>query len=179
LAARNIFLSYDLKAKVADFGLSSRIDNDNQVLVGANQDLIPLCWSAIEVLTNGVPILEKSDVWSFGIVLWELFYLCNAIPYANISELPELLNYLRSRQRLDKPPLCPKSLYDLMLMCWKEHYQSRPSFSELKRELKHFQSIQSDLEINPIHEQSNPEYSEGRRSENVSQNPGYVSIPSG
>ena len=144
LAARNVLLNYDLKAKVADFGLASRLymrTHGNQRR-GANQDTFPFHCSAFEILKTGIAIKEKSDVWSFGILMWEIFYLAEALPYANIAGLSELVNYLETGQRLEKPPLCPQSLYDMMLWCWNQQYQFRPTFSEIKRELKKFQSNQ-------------------------------------
>ena len=87
LAARNVLLNYSLNAKVADFGLANRIymrAEDNQFLAG-NKGLFPFRWAAYETLENGIAIREKSDVWSFGIFMWELFYLCDALPYADIK----------------------------------------------------------------------------------------------
>ena len=142
LAARNVLLNYDLKAKVADFGLASRLymrTHGNQCR-GANQDTFPFHCSAFEILKTGIAIKEKSDVWSFGILMWEIFYLAEALPYADIAGLHELVNYLETGQRLEKPPLCPQSLYDMMLWCWNQQYQFRPTFFEIKRELKKFQS---------------------------------------
>ena len=131
-------LNYNLKAKVADFGLAARIymKNNNNEQIGANQDTFPFRNSAYEILRTGVAIKEKSDVWSFGILMWEIFYLGEALPYADIAGLPELVNYLKTGQRLERPPLCPQSLYDLMLPCWEQLYQYRPTFSDLKRDLK-------------------------------------------
>ena len=87
LAARNVLLNYSLNAKVADFGLANRIymrAEDNQFLAG-NKGLFPFRWAAYETLENGIAIREKSDVWSFGIFMWELFYLCDALPYADLT----------------------------------------------------------------------------------------------
>ena len=137
-------LNYSLQAKVADFGLAARLymrANGNQRR-GANQDTFPFHCSAFEILKTGIAIKEKSDVWSFGILMWEIFFLAEALPYANITGLPELVNYLETGQRLEKPPLCPQSLYDLMLRCWEELYQFRPTFSEIKKDLTKFQSNQ-------------------------------------
>jgi serine/threonine protein kinase len=153
LAARNVLLSYDLNAKVADFGLSSRIYHkrtEGNQRSGANQDTFPFRWSAYEMLRTGVAILEKSDVWSFGIFMWEIFYLGAAMPYAGISALPELLTFLETSQRLDKPPLCPQSLYNLILSCWDQLYHFRPTFSEIQQELTDFQTS---------HQQSMPQIS--------------------
>ena len=80
------------------------MNNNSNQYIGANQNTFPLCWSAYEILDNGIAIKEKSDVWSFGILMWEIFYLGAAVPYADISGLPALVDYLRNHQRLDKPP---------------------------------------------------------------------------
>ena len=160
MAARNVLLSYDLNAKVADFGLSSRIYHkrtEGNQRSGANQDTFPFRWSAYEMLQTGVAILEKSDVWSFGIFMWEIFYLGAAMPYAGISALPELVTFLETSQRLDKPPLCPQSLYDLMLLCWGQVYHFRPTFSEIQQELTDFQTS---------HQQSMPQISSQQDSLN-------------
>ena len=87
MAARNVLLTHDLKAKVADFGFACRIyiKPDGNETVGAQKDKIPFKLSAYEILTKGTAILEKSDVWSFGILMWEIFYLGNAMPYADIT----------------------------------------------------------------------------------------------
>ena len=135
LAARNVLLTHDLEAKVADFGLSSRIYMRTNQTVGANQDTFPFRWSAYEILENGVAIKEKSDVWSFGILMWEIFYLGAALPYADLDGYIELKAFLQANKRLDRPPLCPQDIYGLMLWCWNQPYQFRPTFAELKQEL--------------------------------------------
>ena len=129
-------LNYSLQAKVADFGLAARLymrANGNQRR-GANQDTFPFHCSAFEILKTGVAIKEKSDVWSFGILMWEIFYLGEASPYADITTLPKLVDFLETGQRIEKPPLCPQSLYDLMMWCWEQRYQFRPTFNEIKKD---------------------------------------------
>ena len=125
---------------MADFGLAGRITGNQ--LSGANQDTFPFRWSAYEILKTGEAIKEKSDIWSFGILMWEIFYLGEASPYADIKTLPKLVEFLETRQRIEKPPLCPQSLYDLMMWCWEQLYQFRPTFYEIKRDLKMFRSNQ-------------------------------------
>ena len=82
-------------------------------------------WSAIEILSNGTALIEKSDVWSFGIFLWEMFHLGSALPYGIIGNVEALVNFLKNGNRLDMPQLCPEFLYDLMMKCWNENPCSR------------------------------------------------------
>ena len=82
----------------------------------------------------------KSDVWSFGVCLWEILQLASVRPYANLDdeeilaglealhESSEAVDVLRP---LERPPLCPKELYELMLECWKRDDAARPSFREI------------------------------------------------
>ena len=162
MAARNVLLTHDLKAKVADFGFSSRLyfENDSKQTVGAQQNKFPFHSSAFEILKNGTAILEKSDIWSFGILMWEIFYLGTALPYADIvadrSGLLSLVNSLTFGQRLEKPPLCPQRLYNLMLKCWELNPQARPTFSNVKVKLTDFQASNAR---NSDQEHSNQELS--------------------
>ena len=79
----------------------------------------------------------KSDVWSFGVLLWEILQLASVRPYAALTD-EDVLNELRSfeatgamKMRLERPPLCPKDLYELMCECWKRDAATRPSFREI------------------------------------------------
>ena len=127
---------------MADFGLAGRIYMRTNQVSGANQDTFPYKWSAYEILKTGVGIKEKSDIWSFGILMWEIFYLGEGSQYADINTLQDLRNHLETGQRLEKPPLCPQSLYKLMFWCWNQHYQFRPTFFEIKGDLEKFQPKQ-------------------------------------
>ena len=84
LAARNVLLTEHLVAKVSDFGLSKRLYHDLSqfsLCDGGNATLrLPMKWLALEVLKHGQVIPIKSDVWSFGVLVWELFQL-GAEPY--------------------------------------------------------------------------------------------------
>jgi len=110
--------------------------------------------------------------------MWEMFYLGEALPYMNIAGLRELVNFLETGQRLEKPPLCPQDLYELMLWCWNQHYQFRPTFSEIKRDLKKFQRSQQQLVINSDHElvhQENSDQTNSNQSHKITviSNPTY------
>ena len=145
---------------MADFGFSSRLyfDNDGKQTrrIGAQQKKFPFHSSAYEILTKGTAILEKSDIWSFGMLMWEIFYLGTAMPYADkiADEFGKsaLVNSLKLGQRLEKPPLCPKHLYNLMLQCWELNPQVRPTFSIVKEKLRDFQASNTR---NSDQEQSN------------------------
>ena len=143
---------------MADFGFSSRLyfEIDGKETKGASKDKFPFHSSAYEILKDGTAILEKSDIWSFGILMWEVFYLGTALPYADIiadrSGLSNLVNSLKLGQRLEKPPLCPKRLYNLMLRCWELNNQVRPTFSIVKEKLQDFQASNAR---NSDQEQSN------------------------
>ena len=82
-------LTYDLKAKVADFGLSLLYSSQNvgRQTMGRHTGVIPYRWSAYEVIEDRLAVIEKSDVWSFGVYVWELFSLCYDAPYTDMTYL--------------------------------------------------------------------------------------------
>ena len=133
MALHNILLTHDLKAKVADFGLSIRINPKTSELKGSKQDVIPFRWTAYEVLENGKVFIEKSDVWSFGVLIWEMFHFANALPYEdeNIGNVDDLKQFLANGHRLEKPKLCPHSMHSVMLKCWELVPFNRPTFKAL------------------------------------------------
>ena len=132
-----------MKAKIADFGLSTRIYSEKStypVRKGKKDQSIPFRWAATEVLRGETAIKEYSDVWSFGVLMWEIFYLGFAVPYGDKKEFEEVFTFLQEGNRLNKPPLCPPYIFDLMLDCWKENYLLRPIFLHLKEKLKKSES---------------------------------------
>lgn len=136
MAARNVLLTHDLKAKVADFGLATRIYQDVNLRKRNPTTLVPLSWTAYEVLSGNTAILEKSDVWSFGVVMWEIFQLCSAQPFGqNRTTARDLVEMLEDGQRLGRPFLCPESIYEIMQQCWNLEPARRPSFQDLKIQL--------------------------------------------
>ena len=145
MAARNILLTYDLKAKIADFGLSTRIyiqcPTTSTTRKGCKQELIPFRWAAYEVLETGTTFKEFSDVWSFGVLLWEIFHLGSAIPYGDKNDYEDVFQFLKDGHRLSKPAFCPEYVYDLMLDCWIEYYSCRPTFLKLKTKLETFNPL--------------------------------------
>jgi len=128
LAVRNILVSKegeDYIAKISDFGLA-RSDNYYTQL-GSTSEL-PIRWCSIEVFSKGKHS-SKSDVWSFGVLLWEMVS-GGIIPYTGRSLL-EVVEYVTGGGRLPKPKDCPDELYNIMLLCWKDSPKDRPSFEDL------------------------------------------------
>ncbi|GFS11684.1 receptor protein-tyrosine kinase [Elysia marginata] len=129
VAARNVLLGDKLVAKIADFGLSK----NDQTYVKTSSTRVPIRWMAVESLFNNTYTLQ-SDVWSFGVLLWEIFTL-GGTPYATIDS-QQLFSYLKNGHRLRKPRLCEQDMYAMMLQCWNEAPDRRPVMEELVARLQ-------------------------------------------
>ncbi|XP_038061244.1 discoidin domain-containing receptor 2-like [Patiria miniata] len=124
LAARNILLSEGLTAKVSDFGLSRGED----IYVQTSKRRFPVRWLAIESIRYK-RYTTNSDVWSFGILLWEISTI-GGTPYPT-TKSESLARKLKGGYRMPKPSNCDDKSYALMRKCWEEDPNKRPSFSEL------------------------------------------------
>ncbi|XP_070133064.1 vascular endothelial growth factor receptor 1-like [Drosophila bipectinata] len=125
LAARNILLCDKNVVKICDFGLARSL---YQNYYKKENGKMPIKWLALESLTDHV-FSTYSDVWSFGIVLWEMFSLAK-VPYPGIDP-SQLLNKLNDGYRMEKPPYANQEIYEIMLECWRKIPKSRPLFDEL------------------------------------------------
>ncbi|RUS83307.1 hypothetical protein EGW08_008929, partial [Elysia chlorotica] len=124
LAARNVLVNDDNVLKIADFGLARNGEYYRKTSAGQ----LPVKWMPPEALFDQ-KYTEKSDVWSFGVVLWEIFTL-GGMPYATIPH-EALYSKLMAGYRMERPPLAPESLYDTMKRCWNHYPDERPDFSLL------------------------------------------------
>ncbi|XP_073256391.1 platelet-derived growth factor receptor alpha-like isoform X2 [Porites lutea] len=131
LAARNVLVGHDNQIKVSDFGLMRRIYED--VSSSAKSKKLPVKWMAPEALYQGL-YTTKSDVWSFGVVLWEMATL-GGVPYPTLTN-SELYRLLGTGYRMERPDMCSDDVYELMADCWKEEPRSRPSFYQLIEKLE-------------------------------------------
>ncbi|XP_030004981.1 tyrosine-protein kinase ABL1 isoform X3 [Sphaeramia orbicularis] len=125
LAARNCLVGENHLVKVADFGLSRLMTGDTYTAhAGAK---FPIKWTAPESLAyNKFSI--KSDVWAFGVLLWEIAtYGMSPYPGIDLSQVYELLE---KDYRMDRPEGCPEKVYELMRHCWRWNPSERPSFAE-------------------------------------------------
>ncbi|KAJ6669480.1 hypothetical protein lerEdw1_000028 [Lerista edwardsae] len=124
LAARNILVGENYVAKIADFGLS----RGQEVYVKKTMGRLPVRWMAIESLNYSV-YTTNSDVWSYGMLLWEIVSL-GGTPYCGMT-CAELYEKLPQGYRLEKPLNCDDEVYDLMRQCWRERPYERPSFAQI------------------------------------------------
>ncbi|EDW81025.2 uncharacterized protein Dwil_GK11836 [Drosophila willistoni] len=128
LAARNVLVSDDYVLKIADFGLARDIQSTDYYRKNTNGRL-PIKWMAPESLQEKF-YDSKSDVWSYGILLWEIMTF-GAQPYPAIMSAEELYSYLMSGQRMEKPSKCSINIYILMRQCWHFNADDRPPFTEI------------------------------------------------
>lgn len=112
LAARNVLVSKDFTLKISDFGLAKRLEYSQEFYDGQNGDgqgrRFPIKWMAPESL-NRLVFSTMSDVWSFGVFLWEVQTL-GGRPYESMTELNQLVSFLKSGRRLEQPMDCTKKL---------------------------------------------------------------------
>ncbi|NWW76550.1 FES kinase, partial [Climacteris rufus] len=131
LAARNCLVTERNTLKISDFGMS-REEEDGIYASTGGMKQIPVKWTAPEALNYG-RYSSESDVWSFGILLWEAFSL-GAVPYANLSN-QQTREAVEQGVRLDSPDQCPEEVYQLMQRCWEYNPCKRPSFSTIHQDL--------------------------------------------
>ncbi|XP_072100735.1 megakaryocyte-associated tyrosine-protein kinase [Mobula birostris] len=127
LAARNILVSKENIAKVSDFGLAKGVSSTQ------DQAKLPVKWTAPEALKHH-KFSTKSDVWSYGILLWELFSYGRA-PYPKLS-LTDVSEKVEKGYRMESPDKCPTPVYDMMKSCWEHDPGKRPTFKKLKDKLE-------------------------------------------
>ncbi|XP_062411803.1 tyrosine-protein kinase JAK2 isoform X2 [Sardina pilchardus] len=143
LAARNVLVASDILVKIADFGLTKIIPYDKEYYKVSQPGQSPIFWYAPESISES-KFSHKSDVWSFGVVLHELFSYCELS--LNPKKLcmqgigsdiqghctsMHLFNILKDKWRLPAPPFCPPKVYSIMMKCWAWESEERPSFSSL------------------------------------------------
>lgn len=137
LAARNCLVGESLTVKISDFGLSRDVYSSDYYRV-QSKSLLPVRWMPPESILYG-RFTTDSDVWSFGVVLWEVFSY-GLQPYYGYAN-QEVIDLVRGRQLLPCPEDCPPHLYALMVECWHEVPNRRPHFRELHARLCSWQAL--------------------------------------
>ncbi|KAG8590749.1 hypothetical protein GDO81_006881, partial [Engystomops pustulosus] len=128
LAARNILVNSNLVCKVSDFGLSRVLEDDPEAAYTTTGGKIPIRWTAPEAIAYR-KFSSASDVWSYGIVMWEVMSYGER-PYWEMSNQDVILS-IEEGYRLPAPMGCPVPLHQLMLHCWQKERNHRPKFSDI------------------------------------------------
>lgn len=132
LATRNCLVGESMVVKIADFGLSRNIYSADYYKANEN-DAIPIRWMPPESIFYNRYTTE-SDVWAYGVVLWEIFSY-GMQPYYGMAH-EEVIYYVRDGNILSCPENCPLELYNLMRLCWSKMPTDRPSFASIHRILE-------------------------------------------
>ncbi|XP_067908962.1 fibroblast growth factor receptor 2-like isoform X2 [Heterodontus francisci] len=163
LAARNVLVTENNVMKIADFGLARDVHNIDYYKKTTNGRL-PVKWMAPEALFDRV-YTHQSDVWSFGVLMWEIFTLGGS-PYPGIP-VEELFKLLKEGHRMDKPANCTNDLYMMMRDCWHAIPSQRPTFKQLVEDLDRILTLSSSadyLDLSAPLEQYSPSYPDTRSS---------------
>ncbi|XP_029530511.2 activated CDC42 kinase 1-like [Oncorhynchus nerka] len=129
LAARNVLLASREMVKIGDFGLMRGLSQETDHYVMTAHRRIPFAWCAPESLRVG-SFTHSSDVWMFGVILWEMFTYCEE-PWRGLSGRQILWRVELEGLRMERPPDCPQELYSVMRKCWACTPSNRPTFSQL------------------------------------------------
>uniref|UniRef100_A0A8C4MP40 Tyrosine-protein kinase receptor n=1 Tax=Equus asinus asinus TaxID=83772 RepID=A0A8C4MP40_EQUAS len=135
LAARNCMVSQDFTVKIGDFGMTRDVYETDYYRKGG-KGLLPVRWMAPESLKDGI-FTTHSDVWSFGVVLWEIVTLAEQ-PYQGLSN-EQVLKFVMDGGVLEELESCPLQLQELMSRCWQQNPRLRPTFTGI------LDSIQGEL----------------------------------
>uniref|UniRef100_A0A8C9RBD0 receptor protein-tyrosine kinase n=1 Tax=Scleropages formosus TaxID=113540 RepID=A0A8C9RBD0_SCLFO len=150
LAARNILVNGSLECKVSDFGLSRVLEDDPEGTYTTSGGKIPIRWTAPEAIAYR-KFTSASDVWSFGIVMWEVMAFGER-PYWDMSN-HEVMKAINEAFRLPAPMDCPSAVYQLMLQCWLQDRFKRPRFADivslLDKLLRNPESLKTIADFDP------------------------------
>uniref|UniRef100_A0A7E4VGM9 receptor protein-tyrosine kinase n=1 Tax=Panagrellus redivivus TaxID=6233 RepID=A0A7E4VGM9_PANRE len=134
LAARNCLLNKDHTVlKVSDFGLARSVDFKGEYQILHIDTALPTRWIALEAFSQ-LKFTEKTDVWLFGVLVWELFTRGN-IPYFPLDHY-QIITFLNEGRRLQCPKTCPDQIYALIITCWDSDPEKRPTFKQLQKNVK-------------------------------------------
>ena len=130
LAARNCLVGRNFVVKVADFGMSQNLYSSHYFVL-ESAAILPIRWMATESFYGKFSV--KTDVWSYGVTLWEIFTLCQSKPYDEMSNQQIIIDVMLGPKRtlLAKPDICPEEVYDIMLTCFAHVAKERANFNEL------------------------------------------------
>ncbi|KAG9353794.1 hypothetical protein JZ751_011918 [Albula glossodonta] len=135
LAARNVLLVTQHYAKISDFGLSKALTEEENYYKAKGHGKWPVKWYAPECM-NFFKFSCKSDVWSFGVLMWEAYSLGQK-PYKGMKG-NEVIQMIESGERMAAPANCPPEMYELMKKCWTYKADERPGFNVVEPRLRDY-----------------------------------------
>ncbi|XP_034048122.1 tyrosine-protein kinase SYK isoform X2 [Thalassophryne amazonica] len=135
LAARNVLLVTQHYAKISDFGLSKAIGEEQNYYKAKSHGKWPVKWYAPECM-NYFKFSSKSDVWSFGVLMWEA-YSYGQKPYKGMKG-NDVMQMIERGDRMEAPPNCPREMHELMMKCWTYQPDERPGFTVVEGRLREY-----------------------------------------
>ncbi|KAH3794420.1 hypothetical protein DPMN_147953 [Dreissena polymorpha] len=154
LAVRNCLVGMNFTIKISDFGMSRILYSADYYKI-EGRAVLPIRWMAWESILLG-KFTTKSDVWSFGVTLWEILTFARDQPYHNLSDDQVIANaghFYRSdgqQMLLPQPIVCPREIYDMMVECWNRSDCERPTFKDI-----HMFLLRKNMGYNPKDEKLN------------------------
>ena len=130
LATRNCLVGSNYLVKISDFGMSRSLYNSHYYRIHGCA-VLPVRWMSYECFYG--KFSQKSDVWAFGVTMWEIFTLAKEQPYCDMSDKQVVEDALKGKNStlLSKPKLCPLEVYKIMLECWAHNPEQRATFEQL------------------------------------------------
>ena len=130
LATRNCLVGPNYLVKISDFGMSRSLYDSHYYRIHGHFAL-PVRWMSFECFYG--KFSQKSDVWAFGVTVWEIFSLAKEQPYNDMSDKQVIEDALKGRNRkiLAKSDMCPLEVYKIMLECWAHNFEQRATFEQL------------------------------------------------
>ncbi|XP_029907743.1 mitogen-activated protein kinase kinase kinase 12-like [Myripristis murdjan] len=139
LKSPNMLITYDDAVKISDFGTSKELSDKSTKMSFAGT----VAWMAPEVIRNE-PVSEKVDIWSFGVVLWEM--LTGEVPYKDVDSSAIIWGVGNNSLQLPVPDSCPDGFKILLRQCWNCKPRNRPSFRQI---LLHLDIASADILSTP------------------------------
>ncbi|XP_015254165.1 PREDICTED: tyrosine-protein kinase SRK2-like [Cyprinodon variegatus] len=141
LTARNVLVGENNVCKVTNFGLAGFLRKNENVYEAEEGTKFPVKWTAPEAIHDN-KFSIKSDVWSFGILLYEIMTF-GQMPYPNMKNM-QAVTWISKGNRMSCPANCPKPLHNIMLDCWKEKEKERPTFETLQWQLEEYFEMEDE-----------------------------------
>jgi serine/threonine protein kinase len=124
-------LSADTVVKVGDFGMARDV-YETEYYRKEGRGFLPVRWMAPESIRDG-KFTSQSDVWSYGVVLWEMATLAE-VPYQGLAN-EQVMSYVKEGRKMHRPENCPDILFSMMSECWEVHANARPTFLDICKKL--------------------------------------------